>query len=317
MSIRLSSRFGASDAAPELDRPMKLATYRDGSRDGQLVIVSRDLASAHYASAVASRLQQVLDDWNFLSPQLEDVSARLNDGKARHAFAFEPSRCLAPLPRAYQWACDAAADSKGEPLLVQGGSGHFLGPHDDVVVAHADRGIAVTARVAVLTGDVATSASPEAALDAVRLVVLAADIGVRNAEPTEPDAAFDPTIHSSAVAFAPIAVTPDELGPAWHGGRLHLDLEVARNGQAAVVGPVASAMRFDFGELVARLCATRQATAGTIVGSGALSAVLPAAALCPGDAIRIEIRSASGASVFGAIAQRFVAAASGAEPRRP
>ena len=124
---------------------MKLATYKDGSRDGQLVVVSRDLATAHYASDIASRLQQVLDDWNFLSPQLEDLSARLNDGKAKNAFAFEPERCMAPLPRAFQWADGSAfvnhvelvrrarsaempASFWTDPLMYQGGSDDFLGP---------------------------------------------------------------------------------------------------------------------------------------------------------------------------------------------
>src|SRR5512145_527499 len=137
---------------------MKLATYKDGSRDGQLVVVSRDLSTAHYASGIATRLQQLLDDWNFLSPQLEDLYQTLNHGKARHAFAFEPKRCMAPLPRAYQWADgstypnhiellsrargqEAPPDFMDDPRVYQGGSDDLLGPCDDAVFADTAWGI--------------------------------------------------------------------------------------------------------------------------------------------------------------------------------
>src|SRR6478609_2777768 len=150
---------------------MKLATYKDGSRDGQLVVVSRDLSTAHYATGIADRLQQVLDDWGFLSPQLQDLYETLNNGKARHAFPFEPSRCMAPLPRAYQWADGSAFINHvelvrkarnaevpesfyGDPLMYQGGSDDFIGACDDVVVASEDFGIDFEAEVAVITADV-------------------------------------------------------------------------------------------------------------------------------------------------------------------
>ena len=136
---------------------MKLATYKDGSRDGQLVVVSRDLASAHYASGIATRLQPVLDDWNFLSPQLEELSQTLNHGKARHAFPFDPRLCMAPLPRAYQWADGSAfinhvelvrkarsaevpASFYTDPLMYQGGSDDFIGACDDIVCASTEHG---------------------------------------------------------------------------------------------------------------------------------------------------------------------------------
>src|SRR6201991_5054752 len=151
---------------------MKLATYKDGSRDGQLVVVSRDLGLAHYASGIATRLQQVLDDWNFLSPQLEELSQTINHGKARHAFAFDPRLCMAPLPRAYQWADGSAFINHVElvrkarnaevpesfytdPLMYQGGSDDFIGPLDDVVSASVAFGIDFEAEVAVITDDVA------------------------------------------------------------------------------------------------------------------------------------------------------------------
>ncbi|MDP1792096.1 MAG: fumarylacetoacetate hydrolase family protein, partial [Methylibium sp.] len=149
---------------------MKLATYKDGSRDGQLVVVSRDLTTAHYASGIASRLQQVLDDWNFLSPQLQDLYETLNQGKTRHAFAFEPAQCMAPLPRACQWADGSAyinhvelvRKARGaevperfytDPLMYPGGSDDLLGPRDDIVVPSEKLGIDFESEVAVITGD--------------------------------------------------------------------------------------------------------------------------------------------------------------------
>src|SRR3954463_13577272 len=181
---------------------MKLATYRDGSRDGQLVVVSRDLQSAHYATGIAHRLQQVLDDWNFLAPQLQDLYDTLNQGKARHAFPFDAAQCMAPLPRAYQWADGSAyinhvelvrlarnaegpANYYTEPLMYQGGSDDFLGPRDDVVVPAEDYGIDFEAEVAVITADVPMTASPEQALEGIRLVMLANDVSLRNLIPDE------------------------------------------------------------------------------------------------------------------------------------
>src|SRR5688572_23095378 len=155
---------------------MKLASYKDGSRDGQLVVVSRDLSMAHYANGIATRLQQVLDDWNFLSPQLEDLYTSLNHGRARHAFPFDPQMCMAPLPRAYQWADGSAYLNHVElvrkarnaevpesfytdPLMYQGGSDDFLGPCDDIVVPSEKMGIDFEAEIAVVTGDVPMGSS--------------------------------------------------------------------------------------------------------------------------------------------------------------
>ena len=165
---------------------MKLATYKDGSRDGQLVVVSRDLSLAHYASGVATRLQQVLDDWNFLSPQLQELSQTLNHGKARHAFAFDPQMCMAPLPRAYQWADGSAyinhvelvRKARGaqvppsfytDPLMYQGGSDDFIGPRDDIVCASTEFGIDFEAEIAVVTDDVPMGTGPDTALEGIRL----------------------------------------------------------------------------------------------------------------------------------------------------
>ena len=181
---------------------MKLATYKDGSRDGQLVVVSRDLATAHYATGIASRLQQVLDDWGFIAPQLQDLYETLNNGKARHAFPFDPALCMAPLPRAHQWAdgsaymnhvelvrasrhSDVPENYYTDPLMYQGGSDDFLGPCDDVICPSEDFGIDFEAEINVITGDVPMAAAPDEALEGVRLLMLANDVSLRNLIPNE------------------------------------------------------------------------------------------------------------------------------------
>jgi fumarylacetoacetate (FAA) hydrolase len=188
---------------------MKLATLDDGSRDGQLIVVSRDLASAHLASHIAGTLRQVLDDWNFLSPQLEDLSAVLNGGKARHAFAFDPRACLAPLPRACLWAPHGAGLARSD---------HFLRPVGVVRLAGAMASGPLACRVqaVAITGDVAASADAEGALDGVRLLLLAATWQA------------DGTVGASA--FSPVTATPEELGPAWAAGRLTLAPVLRRQG---------------------------------------------------------------------------------------
>ena len=267
---------------------MKLATYKDGSRDGQLVVVSRDLTTAHYASGIATRLQQVLDDWNFLSPQLEDLSQTLNQGKARHAFPFDPKLCMAPLPRAYQWADGSAymnhvelvrasrnsevpANFYEDPLMYQGGSDDFLGPCDPVVCPSTDYGIDFEAEVAVITGDVPMQVSPEQALDSIRLVMIANDVSLRRLIPNELAKNFGFLQGKPATAFSPVAVTLDELGDAWEQGRLHLSMRVDWNGKRVGMCEAGPEMTFHFGQLIAHLCKTRNVRAGSIIGSGTVS----------------------------------------------
>src|SRR3990167_2301933 len=211
-----------STAKPLTRIQMKLATYKDASRDGQLVVVSRDLSTAHYATGIASKLQQVLDDWNFMSPQLQDLYEQLNNGKSRHAFPFEPAQCMAPLPRAYQWADGSAfinhvelvrkarhaevpASFYTDPLMYQGGSDDFLGPCDDVLVASEAFGIDFEAEVAVITGDVPMGASPEQALEGIRLVMLANDWSLRHLIPDELAKGFGFVQSKPATAFSPVA----------------------------------------------------------------------------------------------------------------
>ncbi len=267
---------------------MKLATYKDGSRDGQLVVVSRDLGQAHYATGIASRMQQVLDDWTFIAPQLQDLYQQLNAGKAPHAFAFNPEQCMAPLPRAYQWADGSAylnhvelvrqarnaevpATFYTDPLMYQGGSDDFLGPCDDVLVPSEAMGIDFEAEIAVVTTDVALGSTPAQALQGIRLVMLANDVSLRNLIPAELAKGFGFFQSKPATAFSPVAVTLDELGDAWDAGRLNLTLQSIWNGRKVGMCDAGPEMTFHFGELIAHICKTRNVRAGSIVGSGTVS----------------------------------------------
>ena len=281
---------------------MKLATYKDGSRDGQLIVVSRDLASAHFATGIASRMAQLLDDWNFLSPQLEDLSAALNDGKARHAFAFDARLCMAPMPRACQWAVPATDGDAMRRL----GSDHFQGPRDA-----ATAGMVVGAGLAALTGDLALGATKEQALDSVRLLMLVNQWTIDGVSNSDVD--NDSDSDTPAAAFGPVAVTPDELGEAWRGGRVHLTLQVQRNGKPAASADAGRQAVPGFGTLMARLTRLRRVQAGAIVGTGALVTLATLAsdggdvpAWAAGDTLRIEVTGRDGGSVFGAIEQTVI-----------
>jgi len=325
---------------------MKLASYKDGSRDGQLVVVSRDLNTAHYANGIATRLQQVLDDWNFLSPQLEELSVSLNQGRTRHAFPFDPAMCMAPLPRAYQWA-EAAAflghvelehkarhaelppGLKTDPLVWQGCSDRFLGPMDPLVIPSEKMGIDFGGQLAVVTGDMAMSTPPDRAIEAVRLVALANAVSLHHLVPGELAKGFGFLQSKPVTAFSPVAVTCDELGAAWKGGRLHLPLQSTWNGKRVGLCDAGPEMNFHFGQLIAHIAQTRHVRAGSIVGSGVISnadgsrgysciaekrAIEITEQREPrtdfmryGDTIRIEMKGADGHSIFGAIDQVVVA----------
>ena len=332
---------------------MKLATLKDGSRDGALVVVSRDLSTAHYATGIAAKMQQVLDDWNFISPQLQDLYDTLNNGKARHAFPFDPKQCMAPLPRAYQWAdgsayinhvelvrlargSDVPANYYTEPLMYQGGSDDFLGACDVSTVPSEDFGIDFEAEVAVITGDVRMGSTPDEALDGVRLLMIANDWSLRNLIPDELAKSFGFFQSKPATAFSPVAVTPDEVGEAWKGGKLALTIQSQWNGRTVGMCDAGSEMTFHFGQLIAHICKTRNVRAGSIVGSGTVSNRAiekdgkkewtkgysciaekraietiqdgkPTTAYMKfGDTIKIEMKGKDGQSVFGAIDQKVV-----------
>lgn len=334
---------------------MKLATYKDGSRDGQLVVVSRDLSSAHYATGIAMRLQQVLDDWSFLAPQLQDLSDQLNSGKLRHAFAFDPQQCMAPLPRAYQWAHGMAYLShlaqlhpsgagelppglQSELQMVQGASDELRGPCDPVAVSSEALGIDFGAGLAVATGDVARGVSETQALEAIRLVMLVNDVSLRQLMAAEQARGLAGVQSKPATAFSPVAVTPDELGDDWQGGRVHLTLQVSWNGRKVGLCETGPEMSFSFGQLIAHMARMRPLRAGTLVGSGPVSnaglsvngrtewprgysaiAEKRAIELLQdgqasteymkfGDSLRIEMKGRDGQSLFGAIDQDITAA---------
>ena len=329
---------------------MKLATIKDATRDGQLAVVSRDLKTAAIADGIAGTLQRVMDDWAFHAPQLQDLYDALNQGKARHAFEFDPFRCMAPLPRAYQWADGSAYVNHVElvrkarnaampetfwtdPLMYQGGSDDFLGPTDDAVFASEDWGIDFEAEVACVVDDVPMGAGPEAALDHIRLLMLVNDWSLRNLIPAELAKGFGFFQSKPATSFPPVAITPDELGEAWRDGKVHLPIECFWNGHQVGRANAGDDMVFDFGKLVAHITRTRNARAGSIIGSGTVSNKdasrgysciaevralemiadgKPSTAFMKfGDRIRIEMRDAAGHSIFGAIEQEVVAPGKG------
>lgn len=324
---------------------MKLATYKDGSRDGQLVVVSRDLTQAHYATGIVNTMQQALDDWAFIAPQLEDLYVSVNQGKARHMFAFDPTMCMAPLPRAHQWADGSAyinhvelvrqarnsevpASFYTDPLMYQGGSDDFVGPTDDVVVADEAYGIDFEAEICVVTGDVAMQATPDQALDGIRLVMLANDVSLRNLIPDELAKGFGFVQSKPATAFSPVAITLDELGDMWQGGRVHGVLQSTWNARKVGMCEAGPEMTFHFGQLIAHLCKTRRVRAGSVIGSGTVSnkdwakgysciaekrcieiiegGTATTSFMRFGDRIRIEMKGKDGTGLFGAIDQTVV-----------
>jgi fumarylacetoacetate (FAA) hydrolase len=321
---------------------MKLATLKDGSRDGQLLVVSRDLCTAHVAQGIAPTLQRALDDWGFVSPQLEDLYRTLNDGKARHAFAFDPAACAAPLPRAFQWADGSAyvnhvelvrraRDAEtpesfwSDPVMLQGASDDFLGPRDSARFLTEDWGIDFEAEVAVVVDDVPMGAPPPACAAHVRLLMLVNDWSLRDLIPAELAKGFGLFQSKPTTAFGPVAVTPDELGEAWRDGRVHLPMLCHWNGRKVGEADAGTDMVFDFPRLIAHVVRTRNARAGSIVGSGTVSNRDPSRGwsciaeararemiACGraqtsfmrfGDTIRIEMIGRDGLSVFGAIEQ--------------
>jgi len=321
---------------------MKLATLRTGARDGKLIVVSRDLERAVAASEIAPTLQAALDDWPAKAPRLAQVSALLNNGRAADTFDFDPNRCHAPLPRAYQWADGSAYVNHVElvrrargaemppsfwsdPLMYQGGSDSLAGPRDPILCASEDWGIDLEAELAVITDDVPMGIDAGRAGGHIRLIMLANDVSLRNLIPGELAKGFGFFQGKPATAFSPVAVTPDELADAWDGGRIHRPVTVHLNGSLFGQPDAGQDMTFDFTQLIAHAARTRFLSAGTIVGSGTISnldrsrgsaclaekrtlEVLESGkANTPflrfGDRVRIEMFDAEGTSIFGAIDQ--------------
>jgi fumarylacetoacetate (FAA) hydrolase len=294
---------------------MKLATYSDGSRDGQLIVVSRDLASAHYANGIATRLQQVLDDWNFLAPQLEALYGQLNQGRLRHAFGFEPGRCMAPLPRSFHWCEWASAGERAGRQRVGGWVQPAQGSLQALGVREGDGDVKFQLRLglAVVTGDVAQGLGAREAVEAVRLLMCAQRWAGDDADPVA-----DPTVFC-----APVAITPDELGPAWRGGRVQpaadaghvIEVHWRIDGRRAPAREAALPRRWPqdthFGELIAETARTRPLAAGTVLAwYGALDAEAPLPA--QGQRVRSELWGPGGLSLFGAIEPTWGAAGAAA-----
>ncbi|MYM93561.1 fumarylacetoacetate hydrolase family protein [Duganella vulcania] len=322
---------------------MKLATLKDGTRDGQLMVVSRDLKTAQLADGVARTLQRALDDWTFIAPQLDAIYQDLNQGRARRSFDFEPQNCMAPLPRAFQWADGSAyvnhvelvRKARGaelppsfweDPLMYQGGSDDFLGPTDDIELFREEWGIDFEAEVAVITDDVPMGVTPDQAHQRIRLLMLVNDVSLRNLIPDELAKGFGFVQSKPATSFSPVAVTPDELDDAWKGGKVHLPLLSTWNGKLVGKPQAGVDMVFNFPQLLAHLAKSRNVRAGSIIGSGTVSnkdakrgysciaeqrcleTIAGGAPVTPfmafGDTIRIEMLGGDGKSVFGAIEQR-------------
>jgi len=322
---------------------MKLATLKDGTRDGTLIVVSRDLKHAIKADDIAPTLQAALDDWDYISPQLTDRYDALNRSPGSRAFDFDPKQCAAPLPRAYQWADGSAymnhvellrksrgaempKSSRSDPLMYQGGSDSFLGPCDDIAIESEEWGIDLEAEVAVVTGDVPMGVTTKKAGDCIRLLMLVNDVSLRELVAAEFAKGFGFFHSKPSSAFSPVAVTTDELGSAWDGGKVKLPLVVQVNGEIIGQPNAGVDMSFEFPKLIAHAAKTRALAAGAIVGSGTVSnAERSAGSACIaekraiemiaegkpatpflkfGDRVHIEMFDAAGHSLFGAIDQQ-------------
>jgi fumarylacetoacetate (FAA) hydrolase len=331
----------------QLEAGMKLATLRNGSRDGQLLVVSRDLTRALPVPHIAPTLQSALDDWGRIAPRLEETAIALEAGAAHGSIPFDPTTVLAPLPRAHHWVDGSAyvnhvelvRKARGaempqsfwtDPLVYQGGSDDFIAPTADVPVPSEDYGIDFEAEVAVITDDVPMGTTAADARGHVRLLMLVNDWSLRNLIPAELAKGFGFYQSKPATAFSPVAVTPDELGGAWDGGKACLPLVTHLNGVLFGRPDAGVDMTFDFPRLIEHVTLTRRLGPGAIIGSGTVSnydrsrgsaciaerrmleqveqgrATTPF--LCFGDRVRIEMFDRSGASIFGAIDQRVVPA---------
>ncbi len=267
---------------------MKLATLKDGSRDGTLVVVSRDLARVVAVPEIAPTLQKALDEWDIAASRLEQVYGQLNDGTSARAHRFDPRQAHSPLPRAYQWADGSAyvnhvelvRKARGaamppefwtDPLMYQGGSDAFLAPMGDIVFPDESWGIDFEAEVAVITSDVPMGASAIVACSHVVLLMLVNDVSLRNLIPAELSKGFGFFQSKPASSFSPVAATPDELGSAWRDGKLHLPLISHINGKLFGRPDAGVDMTFGFSQLIAHAARTRELAAGTIIGSGTVS----------------------------------------------
>ncbi len=322
---------------------MKLASLK-GGRDGKLCVVSQNLTQATLVPEIAPTMQYALDNWQSLVPALQDVYQKLNAQQHPQAFSFDPQQCTAPLPRAFQWADGSAYVNHVElvrkarnaempkefwtdPLMYQGGSDSFLGPTDAIPVVDEAYGIDFESEIAIITSDVPMAVSAEHAGQHILLLMLVNDVSLRNLIPQELAKGFGFFQSKPASSFSPVAVTPDELGTAWDGQRVHLPLYSYLNNQLFGQPDAGTDMTFSFPQLLAHAAKTRPLCAGTIIGSGTVSncdrskgssciaekrmleIIEQGSATTPfmrfGDSIRIEMHYQQ-QNIFGSIQQKVV-----------
>jgi fumarylacetoacetate (FAA) hydrolase len=323
---------------------MKLATVKNGSRDGRLAVVSKDLTRAVFAESSARTLLEAIEHWAAVARPLQALYEKLERGVAENAFAFDPLQAMSPLPRCYQWldgstfanhgalmerAFDIGIKNEYEryPLVYQGASDDFIGPRDDVELPSESDNMDFEGEVAVIVDEVPMGTPQERVAPHIKLLMLVNDVSLRALAGREMKTGFGWIQAKPSTSFSPVAVTPDELGEAWSDGRVQLPLSVQRNdewfGQ-----PHGKEMTFNFFRLIEHAAYSRRLRAGTIVGSGTMSnASRKAGSACIaerraievidqgiaktsfmqfGERVRIEMFDASNRSVFGAIDQRYV-----------
>ena len=322
---------------------MKLASLNSG-RDGQLVVVDSLMQRYETATAIAPTLQAALDNWDSCAAPLQALFEQLESGEIKGQ-TFVASTCASPLPRAFHWADGSAyvnhvelvrkarnaempASFWTDPLIYQGGSDTFLGPCEDIAMADPSWGIDFEAEVAVIVDDVPMGVSPENARDHIKLVMLVNDVSLRNLIPGELARGFGFYQAKPSSAFSPVAVTPEALGNAWDGAKLHLPLRAILNDKLIGQPNAGVDMTFDFGQLIAHAAKTRPLCAGTIIGSGTVSNLDRSNGSCClaevrmleiiahgsastdfmqfGDRIQIDMHDHSGKSIFGEINQQVI-----------
>src|SRR6201991_1411808 len=324
---------------------MKLASLKEGGRDGTLVVVNRDLTRAVKAVGIAPTLQAALDDWHRIAPRLNALSEDLAAGKAEGAFDLDMAKLAAPLPRAYEFVDGSAylphvervRKARGaevpesfytDPLMYQATSAGFLGPRDAVVVPSEDFGVDLEAEALVITDDAPMGVTPAQAAAHIQLVGLVNDVSLRGLIPAELAKGFGFLQSKPRSALSPVFVTPDELGEAWIDEKLHLPMRTWINGAWFGEAECGVDMQFDFSQLVAHVAKTRPLTAGTLVGSGTIAnedtgkgasclaeqrtveTLRDGKPTTPflsfGDTVKIDITDEKGVSIFGSIEQAVV-----------
>jgi fumarylacetoacetate (FAA) hydrolase len=321
---------------------MKLASLKEGGRDGTLIVVNRDLTRAVRATGIAPTLQVALEDWSNIAPRLNALFEGLQAGKAADAFDLDVDKLASPLPRAYEFVDGSAylphvervRRARGaevpesfyiDPLMYQATSSGFLAPRDPILAASEDWGIDLEAEVVVVTDDVAMGVTPSRAAEHIQLIGLVNDVSLRGLIPGELAKGFGFVQSKPRSALSPVFVTPDELGDAWKDSKLHLPMRTWINGKWFGEAETGVDMQFSFADLVAHVAKSRPLGAGTLVGSGTIAnedTSKGASCLAEqrtvetlrdgkpttpflkfGDRVRIEVTDKAGHSIFGAIEQ--------------